>query len=151
MENLISIRNSIFIVIGMIGGIMATVMGGADKLLIALLMCVCADYLTGLVVALIFKNSPKTQTGGAQSNAGFKGFLKKCYIFLIIAVMNQVDIVLGSSGLIRNAVIIGFMSNECLSLVENAGLMGIDLPPAVINSIDILKKKSENKEIKEEK
>lgn len=151
MNRLISIKNSIFIAIAIIGGIMARLLGGADSLLIALIICVCIDYITGLVVALVFKSSPKTQTGGAQSNAGFKGFIKKAYIFLIIAVMNQVDIVLGSSGLIRNATIIGFMSNECLSLVENAGLMGIDLPPAVINSIDILKRKSESKEIKEDK
>ena len=53
---------------------------------------------------------------------------------------------LSTSGFIRNAAIIGFMANECLSIVENAGLMGIKLPPVVTEAIDILKKKSESKE-----
>ncbi|MBU3146837.1 holin family protein [Clostridium sp. CF012] len=152
MDNLISIKNSICIGIGLIGGTMASALGGADKLLIAFIICVGVDYFTGLAVALIFKNSPKTKTGGAESSAGFKGLVKKAFIFLIIVVINQVDIVLGSGGFIRNAAIIGFMTNECISLIENAGLMGIDLPPAVINAIDILKRKSEDKKgMKEEK
>lgn len=151
VDNLISIKNSICIGVGLVGGTVASALGGADKLIIALIICIGADYFTGLAVALIFKNSPKTATGGAESNAGFKGLVKKAFIFLIVVVINQVDIVLGSGGFIRNAAIIGFMANECISLIENAGLMGIDLPPAVIDAIDILKKKSENKEIREEK
>lgn len=147
MDKLINIKNSVCTAIGVIGGTLAGMLGGADKLLTALIICVAADYFTGLVVALIFKNSPKTATGAAESNAGFKGLVKKAFIFLIIVVINQVDIVLGSGGFLRNAAIIGFMANECLSLIENAGLMGIELPPAVINAVDILKKKSEDKEI----
>ena len=151
MDKLISIKNSICIGIGLVGGVIASALGGADKLLVALIICVGIDYFSGLVVALIFKNSPKTETGGAQSNAGFKGLIKKAFIFLIIVVVNQVDIILGAGGFMRNAAIIGFVSNECISLIENVGLMGMKLPPAVTDAIDILKKKSESKEITEGK
>lgn len=146
MDKLLNIKSSIFMAIGVAGGVMSNALGGADKLLIALIVCIGADYLTGLAVAIIFKNSPKTETGAAQSNAGFKGLVKKVFILLIIVVINQVDIVLGADGFLRNASIIGFMANDCISLIENAGLMGIKLPPAVIDAIDILKKKSESKE-----
>lgn len=146
MDKLLSIKASIFMMIGTIGGAVASALGGKTPVLIAFLVAMAADYLSGIIVAVVFKNSPKTKTGAAQSNAGFIGLLKKAFILLIILVVNQIDIVLGAAGFIRNAALIGFMSNECLSIVENAGLMGIKLPPAVIDAIDILKKKSESNE-----
>lgn len=145
MDKLLDIKNSICMVAGIIGGSISSALGGAGNLLTALYVCIAVDYATGLAVATIFKNSPKTESGGAESNVGFKGIVKKAFILLIIAVVYQVDIVLGANGFLRNAAIIGFMSNECISLIENTGLMGIKLPPAVTNAIDILKKKSEEK------
>jgi toxin secretion/phage lysis holin len=148
MDRLLSIKNSVFICVGIVGGAVASALGGVDKVLFALLVCISADYLSGLAVAIVFRKSPKTETGGAQSKAGLVGLVKKAFILMIIAVIYQIDIVLGAGGFIRTTAIIGFMTNECLSLVENAGLMGIKLPPAVVNAIDILKKKSEDKEEK---
>ena len=146
MERLLNIKSSVFIAFGAIGGLIGSALGGSNPILTAFLIAMAVDYVTGFIVALIFKNSPKTETGAAQSKAGFIGLIKKAFILLIIVVVNQVDIVLSASGFIRNAAIIGFMANECLSIVENAGLMGIKLPPVVTESIDILKKKSESKE-----
>lgn len=146
MDKFLNIKNSIFTVLGAIGGVIATALGGCSKLLTALLSAMAIDYISGLIVAVVFKNSPKTETGGAQSKAGFVGIVKKVFMLLIIVAVNQVDIVLGSGGFLRNAAITGFFANEILSMIENAGLMGIKLPPAVINAIDILKKKSEDKE-----
>lgn len=146
MEKIINLKNSLFTVLGLVGGAIVGALGGKTPILTAFLITMAVDYLSGLIVALVFKNSPKTETGGAQSKAGFVGLVKKTFILLIIVVVNQIDIVLGSGGFIRNATIIGFMANECLSIVENAGLMGINLPPAVTEAIDILKKKSEGKE-----
>lgn len=145
MEKLINIKNAFFIALGLVGGVLADALGGKTPILIAFLAIMASDYATGVIVAIVFKNSPKTETGAAQSKAGFIGLLKKVYILIIIMVINQVDIVLGANGFIRNSVIIGFIANELLSIVENTGLMGINLPPAFINAVDILKKKSENK------
>lgn len=146
MEKLINIKSSVFVGLGAIGGLIASALGGKTPILIAFLIVMAIDYVTGLVVALIFKNSPKTETGAAESKAGFIGLVKKTFILLIIVMVNQVDVVLGAGGFIRNASIIGFMVNECLSIVENAGLMGVKLPSVVTEAIDILKKKSESKE-----
>lgn len=138
-----NIKNGICVAVGVLGGVLAKALGGADALLTALTCCAIADYITGFAVAAIFKRSPKTETGAAQSNAGFKGLVKKAFIFVVIVVVNQVDIVLGSGGFLRNTAIIGFIANECLSLIENTGLMGIKWSPVVVNAIDILKKKSD--------
>ncbi|WP_242655248.1 phage holin family protein [Clostridium cellulovorans] len=129
----------------MLGGFLANVLGGFDDLLIALIICMIADYITGLIVALVFKNSTKTLTGRAQSNVGYIGLVKKIFILILIIVVNQLDIITNTNGFLRNATIMGFIVNEVLSLIENAGLMGISLPDPVINAIEILKRKSEEK------
>ncbi|MZK51883.1 phage holin family protein [Clostridium beijerinckii] len=128
------------------GGFLGPLLGGWDKLIYALIICSIIDYFSGGAVALIFKNSPKTETGAAKSNVGFKGLVKKIFIYLMIIVVVQIDIVVNSNGFLRNAAILGFMANEVLSIVENLGLMGIKMPDAVTNAIDILKIKSQEKE-----
>lgn len=143
MENLISLREDFFVFMAMVGGFLAPLLGGFDKLLAALLICMICDYITGLSIAIVLKRSPKTTTGGAQSRVGGIGLMKKIFMLILIVASNQIDIVLGTGGFVRNAAVIGFISNELLSLVENAGLMGLKLPPAFLNAIDILKKRSE--------
>lgn len=146
MEKFNVIKVWFYSVIAVIGGFAGKIFGGLDGLFYALLICSIVDFISGLIVALVFKNSTKTETGAAQSEAGFRGLAKKVFIYLIVVVAVQMDVVLSAGGFIRNAVIIGFMANEVLSIIENAGLMGISLPPALINAVDILKKKSEEKQ-----
>lgn len=142
MEKTTIIKTSFYGTVCAIGGAIGNLVGGFDKLFIALIVCMVVDYFSGIIVALVFKNSPKTDTGALESNAGLKGLAKKIFILLIVTVAVQIDIVLNSS-FIRNAVILGFIANEVLSIIENSGLMGIPMPAALVNAIDILKKKSE--------
>lgn len=146
MEKATMIKTGFYGAVGILGGMFGNLFGGLDKIFYALLICSIIDFLSGGAVAIVFKNSPKTETGAAQSQAGFKGLVKKVFIYLIIVVVVQIDNVIGSNGFLRNAVIIGFMVNEVLSIIENAGLMGIKMPDAVTNAVDILKKKSEQQE-----
>lgn len=146
MEKATMIKTGFYGAVGILGGMFGNLFGGLDKIFYALLICSIIDFLSGGAVAVVFKNSPKTETGAAQSQAGFKGLVKKVFIYLIIVVVVQIDSVVGSNGFLRNAVIIGFMVNEVLSIIENAGLMGIKMPDAVTNAVDILKKKSEQQE-----
>jgi len=146
VESLNGVKAGFYTVIALLGGILGNLFGGLDIVFYALLTCSIADYISGLIVAIVFKNSTKTETGAAQSKAGFIGLAKKVFIYLIIVVAVKVDLVVGASGFLRNAVIIGFMANEILSIIENAGLMGIELPDALVNAVDILKKKSESKQ-----
>lgn len=142
MEKTTIIKTSFYGIVCALGGVLGNLFGGFDKLFIALLVCIISDYVSGIIVAAVFKKSPKTKNGALESNAGLKGLAKKIFILLIVAVAVQVDIVLNSN-FIRNAVILGFIANEILSIIENGGLMGIPMSPVLINAIDILKKKSE--------
>lgn len=142
MEKTTIIKTSFYGTVCAIGGVLGNLFGGFDKLFIALLVCMVVDYFSGIIVALVFKNSPKTDTGALESNAGLKGLVKKIFILFIVVVAVQIDMVLNSS-FVRNAVILGFIANEALSIMENGGLMGFEYPSALVNAIDILKKKSE--------
>ena len=127
------------------GGISAALFGGWDNALKLLVCLMAADYITGLIVAIVFKNSPKTKGGGAESLVGFKGLCRKGVILCIVLISYRLELATGIE-YIREAVIYGFSANEMISLVENAGLMGIPMPVAVTKAIEILKHRSEENE-----
>ena len=149
MEKVKTIKTAFYGILCFGGGTLSNLFGGWDKLIYALIICSIVDYLSGGAVAVVFKNSPKSQTGGAQSQAGFKGLVKKIFMYAMIIVVVQIDIVTNANGFFRTAAILGFMVNEILSIVENLGLMGIKMPKGVTNAIDILKIKSEVKKNEE--
>lgn len=129
--------------VGAVGGAVAAAFGGWDSALVTLLIFMAVDYVSGLIVAGIFHKSPKSENGALESRAGWKGLCRKAVTLLFVLIAYRLDIVLGVD-YIRNAVIIGFMANELISIVENAGLMGVPLSPVIQNAIDILTKKSES-------
>ena len=127
--------------IGVVGGFIASLFGGWDAALITLLMFMAIDYISGLIVAGVFHNSNKTETGTLESKAGWKGLCRKCMTLLFVLISYRLDLALNVN-YIRNAVIIGFMANELISIVENAGLMGLPLPAVIIKAVDVLTKKA---------
>ena len=129
-------------VVGMVGGFIASLFGGWSTGLVTLLIFMSIYYLSGLIVAGVFHNSPKTGTGTLESRAGWKGLCRKCMTLLFVLIAYRLDLEL-STNYIRDAVIIGFMANELISIVENAGLMGIPLPSVITKAIDVLTKKAE--------
>jgi toxin secretion/phage lysis holin len=138
-------KNEFCVEIGLIGGLIATALGGWDVGLQTLVIFMCIDYITGILVAGVFHKSKKSETGTLESRAGWKGLIRKGVTLLIVLVAVQLDKVIGST-FIRDAVIIGFIANELISIVENAGLMGIPIPAVITNAIDVLQKKAETKE-----
>ncbi|MGF0017476.1 phage holin family protein [Sporofaciens sp. SGI.106] len=133
--------------IGVVGGFIASLFGGWDAALITLLMFMAIDYISGLIVAGVFHNSNKTETGTLESKAGWKGLCRKCMTLLFVLIAYRLDLALGVA-YIRDAVIIGFMANELISIVENAGLMGLPLPAVITKAIDVLTKKATESEVK---
>ena len=131
--------------IGVIGGLISAALGGWDYALVTLMIVMCIDYISGIVVAGVFHASKKTESGALESNVGFKGLCRKCMILLIVLIAYRMDLVIGVS-YIRDTVIIGFIANEVISIIENAGLMGITLPPALVKAIDILTEKAKEGE-----
>lgn len=129
-------------VIGMVGSFIASMLGGWDAGLQTLVVFMVIDFVSGMVVAGVFKKSPKTKTGALESNTGFKGVCKKCMILVFVLIGYCLDMSLGVD-YIRNLVIIAFIANELISITENAGLMGLPIPPVITNAIDILKQKGD--------
>ena len=125
---------------GVIGGTLAAAFGGWDAALAALLVCISVDYISGSIVALVFHKSSKSETGAYNSAYGLKGLCKKGLMLLFVLVAVQMDALMGAD-YVRDAVCIGFCSNEVLSIVENLGLAGVPMPQAVVNALEQLQKK----------
>lgn len=135
-------KNLVCTSIGMVGAAVSTIFGGWSEALTTLLICMVIDYITGLVVAGVFHNSPKSTSGALESNAGLKGLFRKAAMLLFVLIGHRLDLAVGTT-YIRDAVCIAFIANEVLSLVENAGLMGVPIPEVIKNAIDVLKNKEE--------
>lgn len=126
--------------IGIVGSTVAAAFGGWDAAMITLISVMVVDYLTGILVAGVFHNSPKTESGALESKVGWKGLCRKGVTLLIVLVAARLDIILGT-GFIRDAVIIGYIANETISIIENAGLMGVPIPEAIKKAIAVLQQK----------
>lgn len=129
--------------VGAVGAGISTAFGGWTSAMTTLLIFMAIDYLTGLMVAGIFKRSQKTKNGALESRAGFKGLCRKGVMLLIVLVACRLDIELHTT-YIRDAVCIAFIANETISIIENAGLMGVPIPKVITKAIELLRSKEEN-------
>ena len=127
------------------GAAIASLYGGWDAALQTLILFMAVDYVTGLIVAGVFHASPKSRTGALESRAGWKGLIRKGETLLIVLVACRLDAVMATS-FVRDAVVIGFICNETISIIENAGLMGLPIPAAITKAVDILKQRSETEQ-----
>ncbi|MEV2320020.1 phage holin family protein [Paenibacillus larvae] len=118
-----------------VGGLTSFLFGGWPMLLQVLLVLVVVDYATGLMAA-------GTQ-GKLESNVGLKGIARKVFIFFIVAVAHQIDLVLGNQHMIRDATLFFYVANELLSIIENGGRLGVPLPNVIKQAVGVLKGKSE--------
>ena len=130
-------KTGVCIGIGVVGGAIAALLGGWDEALITLIIFMAIDYLSGVIVAGVFHTSKKSESGALESRAGFKGLCRKVIVLLFVLIATRLDLVMGTT-YVRDAVIIGFITNELISIVENAGLMGIPLPAVITKAIDVL-------------
>ncbi len=135
-------KYSVCTLVGVMGSIFAKLFGGWDSALSTLIIFMAIDYITGLIVAGIFHKSKKSDNGALESNAGLKGLCKKGVMLLVVLVAYRLDIVTGLD-FIKNTAIIAFIVNEAISIIENAGLMGVPIPKVIIKAIDVLKEGSE--------
>ena len=129
-------------VLGTIGSVIASAFGGWDTALQTLLIFMGIDYITGLVVAGVFHKSSKTKSGALESRAGWKGLCRKGVTLLVVLVACRLDMIINSN-FIRDAVVIAFVTNETISIIENAGLMGVPIPTVIVKAIEVLKKKAD--------
>lgn len=129
-------KETICTAVGVVGSFVAWLFGGWDTALATLLIFMAVDYVTGLIVAAAGK-SPK---GKLSSKIGWRGLAKKCVSLLLVLVAAQLDVVLGMD-YVRAGVCVAFLCNEVISILENAGLMGVPLPAALKNAVELLQSK----------
>jgi toxin secretion/phage lysis holin len=128
--------NMIQLVFTAIGGWLGYFLGGCDGLFVALVVFVAADYITGVMCAVVDKK--------LSSEVGFKGICKKVLIFMLVGIANILDIeVIGTGSVLRTAVIFFYLSNEGISLLENAGHLGLPIPKKLMDILEQLHDRSE--------
>lgn len=140
MENLVNAKNFLCSGVGVLGGVIFGALGGYTHTLQFLLGIMVLDYILGIAIAVL-KLSPKSKTGGLNSSVGFRGLLKKVGILVMVWIGFQIDLSFNLN-VVRNMVILGFLANEVISVIENLGLIGVVKNEAVIKMIDILKKQT---------
>ena len=139
------VKNIIIMIFGSIGSLLSFLLGGFDSVMIALLIFMVIDFLSGLILAIVFKKSKKTESGRLSSQAGILGLTKKIFILFLVAVSTQLDIILGTT-FIRDGTVIGFISMEGISIIENAILAGLPIPKVIKNALEIISKKEKDKD-----
>ena len=131
--------NTIQLAFAAVGGWLGYFLGGCDGLLYALMAFVVIDYITGVMCAIADKT--------LSSEVGFKGICRKVLIFLLVGIANIIDVqVLGAPGVLRTAVIFFYLSNEGVSLLENAAHLGLPVPDAIKTVLEQLHNRSDGKE-----
>lgn len=129
--------NTIQFIFTAIGGWLGYFLGGCDGLLIALVVFVVADYFTGVICAIADKK--------LSSEVGFKGICRKVLIFLLVGIANILDLqVIGTGSVLRTAVIFFYISNEGVSLLENAAHLGLPIPEKMKAVLEQLHDRVEN-------
>ena len=135
----------IAMLVGLIGGVFTTLFGGWSAGMTTLIIFMAIDYIAGFTVAAVFKKSDKSENGALESRAGWKGLAKKAMTLLFVLIAYRLDLLMNTD-YIKDAAVIAFCVNELISIVENAGLMGIPLPGVITRALDVLREKADFKE-----
>ena len=129
--------NTIQLIFSAVGGWLGYFLGGCDGLLYALIAFVVIDYITGVMCAIINRE--------LSSAVGFKGIFRKVLIFLLVGIANIIDVqVIGTGAVLRTAVIFFYISNEGVSVLENAGHLGLPIPEKIKTVLEQLHDRAEN-------
>ena len=135
--------NGIQLVFAVIGGWLGWFLGECDGLMYALIAFVIADYVTGVMCAVLDKQ--------LSSEVGFKGICRKVLIFVLVGMANILDMhVIGTGCVLRTAVLFFYISNEGVSVLENAGHLGLPVPAKLLDVLEQLHEDAEQEDIDNE-
>ena len=131
--------NCIQIAFATLGGYIGTFLGGADGFLYTLIAFAVLDYITGVMCAMVNKN--------LSSEVGFKGICRKVVIFILVGIANLIDVhIIGSGSVLRTAIIFFYISNEGVSLLENAGHLGLPITVKIKSVLEQLHDRAEQED-----
>lgn len=134
-------------VTGAVGSfIVNTLLGGWTEDLKTLIIFMAIDFIMGILVAAIWKKSGKSESGALNSISAWKGLCRKGCSLLVVIVAYRLDVMLGEN-YIKTAVVIAFIANEGISIIENYGIMGGPMPKVLKKAFEVLQQKSDMEEI----
>lgn len=136
------VKNSILAGLAAVGAFLSGALGGWDAPLALLVALMAADYLTGLLVAAVWQRSDKSATGTLDSKASFQGLVKKGMVLLLVWLGVLLDEAVGTT-YVRMAVVLFFVGNEGLSLLENLGQMGLPFPAFLRRALEALQEQGD--------
>lgn len=136
------VKNSILAGLAAVGAFLSGALGGWDAPLALLVALMAADYLTGLLVAAVWQRSDKSVTGALDSKASFQGLVKKGMVLLLVWLGVLLDEAVGTA-YVRMAVVLFFVGNEGLSLLENLGQMGLPFPAFLRRALETLQEQGD--------
>ena len=137
-----AIYYSALAVLAVVGTTVAEALGGWDTALQTLVILMAIDYGTGILCALVWKRSPKTKDGTFESKASLKGLIRKGAALLVVLIATRLDLLMGTT-VTRLAVIMFFIANDGLSIIENLGIMGVPMPQVIKDAFALLRQQSE--------
>lgn len=142
MNRIHIVKDALCAAIGAAGAFISASYGGWSAALTTLVIFMAVDYVTGMIVAGIFHKSEKTKDGTLESRAGWKGICRKGVSLLVVLIACRLDLLIGTN-FIRDTTVIAFIVNETISIIENAGLMGVPIPAVIVSAIHVLKEKAD--------
>lgn len=141
--NVKAVYYGIISVFSVAAGAMVQMLGGWDSALQLLCVVMASDYMTGIICALVWKKSPKSDDGSFNSKASLKGLLRKAGILLAVLIAYQLDNMAGTK-FVRTSVIMFFTANDGFSVIENLGIMGLPMPKTMKNAFELLRQRGES-------
>ncbi|MCI8374925.1 MAG: phage holin family protein [Lachnospiraceae bacterium] len=142
--NLNTFKMMLLTIFGTVGSFIINVLlGGWTEDLATLLIFMGIDFVMGLLIAAVWKKSGKSETGSLNSISAWKGLIRKGCSLLVVMVAYRLDVTLGVT-YIKTAVIIAFIANEGISIVENYGIMGGPMPKVLKRAFEILQERADN-------
>ena len=140
--NALHIKNTVLAVLAAAGSAIAQALGGWDVALKVLICFMALDYATGWLVAAIWHKSGKSKTGALESNASYKGLVRKGVMLCLVWMAALLDQATGSD-FARDAICMFFVANEGLSILENTAIMGVPYPTFIKNMLDAIRQASD--------
>ena len=134
----LEMKNCVLAALAVVGSVISESLGGWDAMMRLLVWLMALDYITGWLVAAVWKKSNKSESGTLNSKASFKGIIKKGMILAMVGVGVLLDNALGATS-IRSMVVFFVIGNEGLSLLENFGLMGVPYPDSMKQVLEVLR------------
>jgi len=130
-------------ILGLVGSFVVSLFGGFDIGMYILFGFMAFDWITGIILAGVFKKSTKSEGGALSSKAGQIGLLRKGLTLAVVIMAHCFDLLIGQGNYFRDGALLAFIVNESVSILENLGAMGVWIPPIIRKAIEILKDKTD--------